>query len=207
MLVSDKAEIDDASAKILHPGCRALFRYWESLRAERPCPRKDEMDLKQIAEIVPNLAIFEPGSSANSWRFRLAGTKVCGLFGAEMTGADVLAGWDSFERRVVGNCLNISLDRLQPSLVRMRFISEQNHVIAAEMICLPVRNGKHAPVNIFAGLFPFLEGKAQRPFNYMKRELVSARMIWTEHDVGDGLLEAIGRKAPVQFHVIQGGLG
>ena len=206
MLVSDKTEIDSAATKIMHPSCRSLFRYWESLRAERPCPRKDEVDLRQIVEIVPFLSIIEHIDGSKPWRFRLAGTKLCEIFGREMTGLDALAGWDNFERNVIGNCLDISKDRLQPSLIRMRFISEHNDVIAAEMIGLPVQNGKHAPVEIFGGIFPFIENNPKPTFVYHKRELVSARMIWTEHGMGDQLLENVGRKAPLQLKVIQGGL-
>jgi hypothetical protein len=206
MLVSDKTEIDGVSAKILHPDCRTLFRYWESLRAERPSPRKDEIDLSSIAAIVPFLTIIERISGANPWRFRLAGTKVCEIFGQNMTHADALLGWDKFERTVVGNCLELSITRLQPSLMRMRFVSQQTNVLAAEMIGLPLQNGPHGPVHILGGIFSFSDDKSRQSSSYSQRELVSARMIWTEHGVGDQLLEAIGRKSPVQLHVIQGGL-
>jgi hypothetical protein len=206
MLVSDKLEIEAADAKMLHPSCRALFRYWETLREERPCPRKDDIDLRQIQNLMPYLSIIERNSLSAAWQFRLAGTKLGTLFGREMTGMDVMFGWDSFERNVVSNCLDITLERLQPSLVRMRFISDRGDVIAAEMIGLPVQNGKRAPVQIFGGLFPFLDEKPAKPFNSQRRELVSARMIWTEHESGDNLMQLVGRKAQVPFQVIQGGL-
>lgn len=209
MLVSDKAESEVATTKILHPGCRILFRYWESLRAERTCPRKDEIDLKQISQIVPYLTIIEQVSTFKPWQFRLAGTKVCEIFGQEMTGHDALEGWDQFERNIVSKCLDLSKNRLQPSLVRMRFIGENGDVIAAEMISLPLQNGGKAPVHLIGGIFPFLDEKPKRPFLFQKRELVSARMVWTEHGlsgVGDLMVDVLGRKAPVQLYVIQGGL-
>jgi hypothetical protein len=210
MLVSDKAEIESATTKILHPDCRALFRYWESLRAERPCPRKDELDLKQISKIVPYLILIEHKLGAEPWRFRLAGTKTCEIFGREMTGENALVGWDSFEKNVVGKCLEISRNRMQPALVRMRFLGENGAVMAAEMIGLPVQNGKAAPVQILGGLFPFLDETPKRPFSFHRRELISARMVWTEHDMGhrmaNQLMETVGHKAPPKLHVIQGGL-
>lgn len=209
MLVSDKTESEVATTKILHQGCRTLFRYWESLRAERPCPRKDEIDLKQISQIVPYLVLIEHVSSFNPWQFRLAGTKVCEIFGREMTQHDALTGWDLFESNIVAKCLDISKNRMQPSLVRMRFIAENGDVIAAEMICLPVQNGRNAPVHLLGGMFPFLDEMPKRPFVFQKRELVSARMVWTEHSLnglGDHMIDVVGRKVPVQLHVIQGGL-
>lgn len=201
----DRPNNNSTEDQILHPGSRQLFRYWESLRAERPCPRKDEIELKNIVDMVPNLTIIERTPKLKSWQFRLAGTKIYSLFGKEMTNEDVLQGWDSFERGVVANCLDISQTRLQPCLIRMRFISAQNEVIAAEMIGLPVQ-GVDGQIQIFGGLFPFHDGRLSNMESFTRRELVSARMIWTEHDEGNMLLGAVGRKAPAQLHVIQGGL-
>ncbi len=192
--------------QILHPGSRLLFRYWEGLRAERPCPRKDEIELRTIVDVVPNLAIIERPSASHGWQFRLAGTKIYNLFSREMTHGDALQGWDSFERSVVNNCLDISQTRLQPSLIRMRFISKQNVVVAAEMIGLPIENKAGDQIQILAGLFPFHDARSGDTSGFLRRELVSARMIWTEHDAGDMLLETVGRKAPVHLQVIQGGL-
>ena len=196
----------ETQSQILHPGSRHLFRYWESLRAERPCPRKDEIVLKNIVEVVPNLAIVERDQAKKGWQFRLAGTKIYDLFGKEMTNNDALQGFDSFERGVVSNCLDISQTRMQPCLVRMRFISEHNVVIAAEMIGLPILDANDGKIQIFGGLFPFHDSQLGNETALVRRELASARMIWTEHDTGDALLGEVGRKAPPQFQVIQGGL-
>ncbi len=206
MLVSDKAEMDGAGTQILHPGCRTLFRYWESLRAERPCPRREDIDLKAIGNIVPYLTITERVSGSKPWQFRLAGTKVGDLFGQDMTQKDVLAGFDAFERNVVGNCLDMSFSRLQPSLVKMRFVADPGHVLAAEMIALPILSTPLNRVRIFGGIFPFAHDKQPPAQTYRHRELVSARMIWTEHGVGDQLLQVAGRQVPAQLRVIEGGL-
>lgn len=192
--------------QMLHPGSRKLFRHWESLRAERACPRKDEIELKKIVDVVPNLTIIERAATNQGWQFRLAGTKIYTLFGKEMTNGDALQGFDSFERGIVNNCLDISQKRLQPSLVRMRFMSDRNNVVAAEMIGLPIQNEVNGPVQIFGGIFAFHDSRLSNTTPFSRRELVSARMIWTEHDAGDMLLGAVGRKAPSQFQVIQGGL-
>ncbi len=202
----NRPDDNQAQSQMLHPGSRQLFRYWESLRAERACPRKSELELKNIIDVVPNLTIIVQNSNTKSWQFRLAGTKIYSLFGKEMTNCDVLQGFDTFERGVVSNCFDISQTRLQPSLVRMRFISEQNEVIAAEMIGLPIQDNADGKIQIFGGLFPFSNSRQDGEIGFLRRELISARMIWTEHDAGDTLLGAVGRKAPVQLQVIQGGL-
>jgi hypothetical protein len=206
MQVFDKQDLQNSGTQILHPGSRALFRHWESIRAERACPLRNEIDMRQIVEIVPDLVIIEKNMLQSGWQHRLAGTRVCELFQSEMTGKDALWGWDAFERDVVSKSLDITLNRLQPSLVRMRFITERGRMIAAELIALPIQAGPNGPVQIIGGLFPFLDTTRGPIDSPVRRELVSTRMIWTEHGQGDALLDQMGRKASSFLRVIQGGL-
>ena len=199
-------ELDQSGTQILHPGSRALFRYWESIRAERACPQRKDLDLREITRIVPDLFILEKNRIKSIWDYRLAGTRVCGLFHQELTGKDALAGWGHFERDVISRSLSITHERLQPSLVRMRLIMQTNQIIAAEMIGLPIMATTNGPVQIIGGVFPFLNPKDDGHGVLARRELVSARMIWTEHEQGDALLGAAGSLTQPQLRVIQGGL-
>jgi hypothetical protein len=206
MQAFDTPGLDQTGTQILHSGSRALFRYWESIRAERACPLRSEFDLRQITSLVPDLTIIEKNRLKANWEYRLAGTRVGDLFQHSLTGTDALAGWDRFERDVISRSLDISYLRLQPYLVRMRLITQTNQIIAAEMIGLPILAETHGPVQIIGGVFPFLDQSHAGNGTIVRRELVSARMIWTEHEQGDTLLDAVGRVAQPQLRVIQGGL-
>jgi hypothetical protein len=203
MQVIDKSELDQTGTQILHPGSRALFRHWEAIRAERACPKRDEIDLRQIVDVVPDLIIIEKNLAKSGWYYRLAGTRICELFQTEMTGKDALAGWTPLERDVVSRSLEVTLTRLQPCLVRMRFISEIGTIVAAEMIGLPIRATESGDVQIIGGIFPFLDNKRDTNCGFLRLELVSSRIIWTEHEQGDALLDHVGRRS---FQLIQGGL-
>ena len=191
---------------MLHPGSRKLFRYWETLRAERPCPDRSDIDFRQIVEIIPNLAILEWDNLQNKWIYRLAGTEICTLMGSSQTGQNALAGWDNFEKDVVSKSLVIARDRSQPCLVRMRLIYANAPILPLEMVVVPVNDVKVDELRLFAGFFPLLSGRTFQPTTLIRRELVSARMIWTEHKAGDALLDQVGRKAAPTLRVIQGGL-
>jgi hypothetical protein len=206
MQVNNKADLDQAGTQILHPGCRALFRHWEAIRAERPCPNRDDINLRHISEIVPDLVILEKHWLKSDWQYRLAGTRVCDLFQCELTGKNALSGWDDFERNVVAESLEVSLTRLQPCLVRMRFINERGAIIAAEMIGLPIAAKHGGSIQILGGLFPFLDISQLPPAELVRRELVSARTIWTEHCQNETFLANVGQKTRFEPRVIQGGL-
>lgn len=202
----DNSQIDQSSGQILHPGSRKLFRYWEALRAERPCPERSEINLRNIADIMPNLVILEKNPTKNLWIYRLAGSELCELMQANQTGQDGLSGWDNFERDIISKSWAVSQDRKQPCLVRMRFCFEQLETQAAEQLLLPVYDAKSNQVQLFGGVFVFPNQTHVAATKFVRRELISARMIWTEHQAGDALMNQIGQKAAPLLRVIQGGL-
>jgi hypothetical protein len=206
MVMSHNSEASQSGVQMLHPGSRKLFRYWEALRAERPCPNRSDIDLRQIVEIMPNLAILEVDDVQHKWVYRLAGTEICTLMGSSLTGKNALAGWDNFEKDAVSKSLVIAQDRAQPCLVRMRLVFEGAPILPVEMVILPFFVGELQQTQLFAGVFPLLGGRTFLPAPLLRRELVSTRMIWTEHETGDTLLEQVGRKAAPMLRVIRGGL-
>jgi hypothetical protein len=199
-------DVSQTGMQMLHPGSRKLFRYWESIRAERPCPERSDINLRQIVEIMPNMVILEMNQLQTQWVYRLAGTEVCVLTNGGKTGQDALADWDNFEREVVSKAFAISQDRKQPCLVRMRFVFDKAPILAAELIILPVFDAKTQQTQLIGGLFPLLNGKQLLTSALVRRELVSARMIWTEHEAGDALMAQIGLTAKPYLRLIQGGL-
>lgn len=206
MSMFTNSEVSQTGMQMLHPGSRKLFRYWEGLRAERPCPERSDIDLRQIVEIMPNLVILEMNHNIKEWSYRLAGTEVCALMDGSQTGKNALAGWDSFEKNVVAKSFAIAQERKQPCLVRMRFVFEGAPILPAEMVVLPVFDAKTQQVQLIGGVFPLLNGKTFIAAPFKRRELVSARMIWTEHEIGDVMLEHVGRRATPMLRVINGGL-
>jgi hypothetical protein len=206
MVMFNNSELSQSGLQMLHAGSRKLFRYWEALRAERPCPDRNDIDLRQIVEIMPNMVILDWDKPSATWRYRLVGTEVCSLMDGSLTGEDALGGWDSFERDVVSKSFTIAKERKQPCLVRMRLDYSGAPKLAAEMVSLPVFDQKSQQVQLFGSLFPLLNGRQFLPAKLVRRELVSARMIWTEHESGDALVAQIGRKALPMLRVINGGL-
>jgi hypothetical protein len=180
--------LDDDNAvnhQVLHPGSRKLFRYWESLRAERKCPDRDEFNLQNVRDLVANLFILEFSARNGAYRYRLAGTGINSLFKSEMTGKDVLDGWDAFERRVIGRVLNAAQIQLQPALVRMRLIAEHSQLVGAEMLALPIRTAstpkEQSRIQLIGGMFPFTDPSDLAYAKVIDRQLITSRTIWTEH--------------------------
>jgi hypothetical protein len=82
------------SNEMIHSEIRALYTYWEHLRAGRPCPYRAEVDPRDMKADAQHLFVLEDLGQGNL-RFRLAGTALIDAFGYELRGMSarsVMAG-------------------------------------------------------------------------------------------------------------------
>jgi hypothetical protein len=207
MLVNDISDLSQAESHILHPGTRKLFRYWEGIRAERAAPNRDDLDLKQITAIVPNLMMLERDHMRLTYNWRVAGTATCKLLCQELTGTDALAGWGKFERDTMTKLLDKVVTSLQPCLIRFRLTTNTDDVIGAEMLGLPLHARNGSRFHVFGGVFPFRDASTLNYDHIVDRELSGARTIWTEHLPGDQLVAQLANSSRPKagLRVIEGG--
>jgi hypothetical protein len=182
-MMQDTTIDEFGDAHILHPGSRHLFRQWEMLRAERACPTREDFDFRQLKTVMPDMIVIDRDYLRNSFKYRLVGTRVGALFLQNLTGTNVLEGWDKFESDLIGRHLMTVLNQQQPAVIRMRLTTDRGQVIAAEMVALPVQMRDSHRIQIVGGLFPFRAANSLGHTGVSERELVSARVIWTEHQL------------------------
>jgi hypothetical protein len=75
-----------------HPLTRELYDYWNGRRGEEAMPERCDIDPAAIRRILADSFVLavEPEQTP---RFRVAGTKVCELFGRELRGEDFMGLW------------------------------------------------------------------------------------------------------------------
>jgi hypothetical protein len=208
MLVNDSKEASQAYAHIQHPGTRALFSFWEKIRGEKAAPNRDDLDLRQITPILPNLLILERDHLHQTFKWRLAGSEIGQLYRQKLTSTDALAGWASFERNTLKQLFNTVVTALQPCLMRFHLTTDTGQIIGAELLGLPIlaRNSKR--FHVFGGIFPLrdISQLGYGAITYM--ELSAARSIWTEPLPGDKLVASLNNPTipPVGLRLIKGGL-
>jgi hypothetical protein len=191
-MMQDTTADELGDSQILHPGSRYLFRQWEMLRAERACPTREDFDFGQLKTIMPDMIVVDRDYLRSSFKFRLAGTRVCALFNRNLTGNNVLDGWDSFEADLMSRHLMTVINQQQPAVIRMRLTTDRSQIVAAEMLALPVQMRDSHRIQMIGGLFPFRAASTLGHTEISTQELVSARVIWTEHQM------ALERAAPQQ---------
>ena len=183
MLTQDTLPEADANAHILHPGSRRLFSHWEALRAERAYPTREEFIFEPIKDLLPDMVILDRDHLRDSFRYRLAGSRVCGLFGKNLTTTDALLNWDNFEKNIISKQLNTALLQFQPSLIRMRLTTDTGQIVALEFIALPIQLRDSDRMQLVGGMFAFRDSRNLGHSTIVAQELASARIIWTEHSI------------------------
>jgi hypothetical protein len=206
MLVNDEHDTSQGENHILHPSSRQLFRFWEWVRAEKAAPFRDDLDLKRIRHLMPNLFLGEHDGKTGMFRWRLAGTAVCQLFDRELTGTNMLEGWDGFEADVIARFLHGTISAQQPCLLRFRLHTGHKELIGAELAGFPVVSADGRTIHMFGGVFTFHQPSPLGHAPITRLELTAARTIWTEHFRSDGSQHRPTGKSYGVFHVIPGGL-
>lgn len=203
MQTTDTIQATATPEEMLHPGSRALFRYWETIRGEMSAPSRDWLDLKKIRSLVPFLFMIErkPGKT---YAWRLAGTRVCELWGTELTGKPALAMGERFERETVIRHLDGVIDEHQPFVMRFRLNSALGMSVAAELVGLPLRARHDEATYAFGVIMPFREVSRPRHDEVTGFELSAARTIWTEPV--PGAAKSAAAHPQHAFQIINGGL-
>ncbi|MET0444218.1 MAG: PAS domain-containing protein [Pseudorhodoplanes sp.] len=80
-------------------GSIAIFQYWNRLRDGRPAPRQVEIKPADIKTVLADTFILERARSGAT--FRLAGTRVCAIYGREMRGSSFDGLWTDGDQRLI----------------------------------------------------------------------------------------------------------
>ena len=96
-------------AQIILREQRELYSYWRACAQSRPIPSRFDIDPVAIPHLLPGLSLLDTGPELESLRYRLAGTRVGEIYGAEITGRAVFEVgfqhkreyWRSVYRRVI----------------------------------------------------------------------------------------------------------
>jgi hypothetical protein len=89
-----------------HPSIRELYDYWNARRGRRTAPGRNDIDPGEIRGALADTFIVTLDKPAGH-PFRIAGTRVCALFGYDLKHAPFLDLWSAESRPMMGDLLAI----------------------------------------------------------------------------------------------------
>lgn len=212
-LIYNNNPVRNIPSDIMHPSSRILFRFWEAARGEMSAAKKQDLQLARISKILANVCILERDRLRQSFKWRLAGTGVCNIWGQELTGKDVLQNWPEFEKQTMASGFDMVLAMLQPCVARLKVISEHGNELGIEFLGLPIQDVKSGDIQILASIVGFQNPDWLGTQHLAGFELSTIRKIWTESLPGDELARPVSslpgrdsRDLPPFLKIIDGGM-
>ncbi|MGB7693554.1 MAG: PAS domain-containing protein [Pseudolabrys sp.] len=89
---------------VKHTSMRLLFDYWNRQRGERSAPARSEIDPGAIRHALGDTFMLS-ADFIDGIRFRLAGTRVCALFGREIKGEGFNLLWSEESRAQIADLI------------------------------------------------------------------------------------------------------
>jgi hypothetical protein len=117
-----------------------LYGYWNEVRAGRLAPLRLEIEPSRIAGILSETFMLER-HDVQSYQYRLAGTRLCELFGSELRGSSFLQGWSDADRAVLQRHLAAVCDQGAVVVLTIEGSADTRHRMELEVILLPLLHG------------------------------------------------------------------
>lgn len=120
-----------------HASTKEIFAYWDRLRGLRRAPDRHELSPAGFGRHLPDLFLLE-GVSADQFQFRIAGSRLCGLFGKELRGKsffDVISHASTDDAREM---LAAATDDVLPVVAGISALAPGHESVEAEMLLLPL---------------------------------------------------------------------
>lgn len=118
-------------------GTRELFLYWNRLRGKRRAPARAEIEPADIRTLLQDTFILEEDSRGQGV-FRLAGTRLCAVFGRELKGFVFASLWSDRNRRLVARLMRNTFHDNAVVVVGFTVTSRNDRTCDFELIMLPL---------------------------------------------------------------------
>jgi hypothetical protein len=116
---------------------RDLYAYWEDRRGKRAAPERGEIEPGAIRQVLSDAFILALDGGAGH-PFRLAGTRVCALFGRELKGEPFVGLWGAESQPVIGDLLTILNDERVGTVAGVTAHNGAGEPIELELLLLPL---------------------------------------------------------------------
>ena len=128
-----------------HSSSRQLFAYWERQRGKRAAPDRADIDPAPIRHALGDIFILA-ADFVDEQRYRLAGTRICALFGRELKGESFNTAWAAPSRAQLVTALTEVTTENAGLVAGVRGHNTDGDAADLELLLLPLAHRGHARV-------------------------------------------------------------
>jgi hypothetical protein len=139
-----------------HPFTQQLHAYWTECRGERRAPERADIDPAAIRRILGDSLVLscDAGDVA---RFRVAGTKLCALFGRELREEPFASIWDTDSAAAIGDIVRVVADEGIGVVAGVSAQSREELNADFEMLLLPLMHTGRIGARLIGSLAPLTQ--------------------------------------------------
>jgi hypothetical protein len=134
---------------------RELFGYWTARRGKRVAPERGEIEPGAIRRALGDVFILEFDRRAGH-PFRLAGTRVCALFGRELKNAPFLDLWDDETRAPLAQLVAVVADETTGVVASAKGRTGEGWAQDLELMLLPLAHRGSTRARMIGALSPLV---------------------------------------------------
>jgi hypothetical protein len=185
------------SDQLMQRSIQTLFNYWDQLRAGRIAPNRLEIEPSRIADILAETFMLER-IDARTYQFRLAGTRLCELFGSELRGKNFLEGWSEQDRSVLERHLATVCDQGAAAIFTLEGVIDSRHRIELEANLLPLQHTGNKITRIIGAMSPTSSPSWLGSDPLRSRHLKHHQIVWPDGRP-HAVVERLGTQAPFRL--------
>jgi hypothetical protein len=120
-----------------HAASRKLYAYWDERRGKRPAPERAEIEPGAIRQVLSDAFILALDGGAGH-PFRLAGTRVCALFGRELKSEPFIGLWAAASQPTIADLITILDEERVGTVAGVTAQNGNGEPIDLELLLLPL---------------------------------------------------------------------
>jgi hypothetical protein len=140
-----------------HPASREYFAYWDGKRGDARAPDRSDIEPGAVRELLGDIFVLSCDAEAG-YPFRVAGTRVCALFGRDMKDKRFIDLFAAASRHEIEEITAVVADEMLPAITGLTATSPRGAITHLELLLLPFNNRAHAPISLTGMLAPFETG-------------------------------------------------
>ncbi|MBB5754414.1 PAS domain-containing protein [Prosthecomicrobium pneumaticum] len=162
-----------------HASTQELYRYWNRQRGEAPAAKRSAVEPADIRTLLGDTFILDTSSGTEA-PFRLAGTRLCELYGAEMKGRDFRSLFTGADREAVETLIASIATDAAAAVLGLTGETERGDRLPLEMVLLPLSSAG-AGYDRILGLLVALESPYWAGLRPLTRlGVTSVRLLWPD---------------------------
>jgi hypothetical protein len=137
-----------------HPSSRAFYAYWNSQRGTARAPERSEIEPHALREHLGDIFVLAY-DAPSGYPFRVAGTRVCALFGRDMKNASFPALFGPGSRGEIEEVISAVAEETLPAIAGVTAATPGGGRAHLELLLLPFQARAHMPISLTGLLAPF----------------------------------------------------